>query len=183
MKIVLLVVLMLGTLLADRDGGPYIGLGTGISKIDSDNLYSDMIRDTSTATTFYGGAYINKHLSVELAYVSFDTWHLDDGYQAVKGQDIGAGALSVSTLAHYAFFDDALDFYAKFGAADMSFNIINGNGFGMVFGGGMAYRFDETFSMKLAYDMYQFSYDKDSDSVADYRMRIHYVFTAIEMQF
>lgn len=183
MKIILLVLLLLSGVYADRDGGPYIGLGAGLSKINTDGLYLDMIRDTSKSTTFYGGAYINKHLSVELAYVSFDSWHLDDGYQAKSGKDIGADALSVSTLAHYAFFDDTLDFYAKFGAANMNFNIINGNGFGMVFGGGIGYRFDETFSIKIAYDMYKFDYDQNSDSISDYKMRIDYLYTGIEMQF
>jgi len=142
-----------------------------------------MIRNTSNGITLYGGAYINRHLSVELGYTSFDSWHIDDGYAAVQGQEIGAAAITVSTLAHYAFFDDTLDFYVKFGVADMAFNVAKSSGFGMVYGLGVAYRFDEVYSMKLAYDIYKFDYDSNSDGAADYHMQLEYAYVAIEMQF
>jgi len=183
MKVIVIFLLIFSTLQADRDGGPYLGLGIGVSKVNTDGLYDALVRDTSTGLTFYAGAYINRHLSVEVAYVSFDSWHLDDGFEASNAKEIGAGAISVSTMAHYAFFDDTLDFYAKFGLADMSFNVTNDSGFGMVYGAGVAYRFDEVYSMKLAYDMYRFDYDNTNDSIPDHKMRLEYLYTAFEMQF
>jgi len=183
MKFIVIFLLIFSTLQADRDGGPYLGLGIGVSKVNTDGLYDALVRDTSTGLTFYAGAYINKYLSVEASYVSFDSWHLDNGFETPDGKEIGAGAIAVSTLAHYAFFDDTLDFYAKFGLADMSFNVAYDDGFGMLYGGGMAYRFDETFSVKLAYDMYRFDYDNTNDAVADHRMRLEYLYTGFEMQF
>jgi len=183
MKYIVIFLLILTALQADRDGGPYLGLGLGVSKVNTDGLYDEMVRDTSKGLTFYAGAYINRHLSVEVAYVSFDSWHLDDGFKASNTQEIGAGAISVSTMAHYAFFDDALDFYLKFGLANMSFNVTNDSGFGMVYGGAVAYRLNEIYSIKLAYDMYRFDYDNTNDSVADYQMRLEYLYTGLEIQF
>jgi len=183
MKIVLSFLLLCSVLLADRDGGPYIGLGYGSSKYESGGLYDELKKDTSDAATFYFGAYINKHLSVELAYVSFDAWHNNNGFEINDTQTLNFGVLSVSTLAHYAFFDDTLDFYARFGVGEVSLGGLSSDGFTFVSGGGVGFRFNEWLSMKVAYDIYSFNYDKDGDKVSDNSMQIDYIYSALEMQF
>lgn len=188
MKIILLVLLFISTLMADRDGGPYIGLGYGESSYDSNGLYEQLKSDTSGSGTFYFGAYINKHLSVELGYVSFDAWHVEDGYEVDDTTTLGFGALTVSTLAHYAFFDDALDFYGKFGVGEMSASGIPATGFTMVYGAGVGYRFNKTLSIKVAYDIYNFNYDQPltigtTTTYTTYEMQIDYIYSAIEVQF
>ncbi|MBU1658990.1 porin family protein [bacterium] len=185
MKAVVFLLLFLSFLYADRDGGPYIGVGYGSSKYNDDGLYSQLKSDTSGSAVIYGGAYINKHLSVELGYVSFDAWHVQRGYETDTVQALGFGALSISTLAHYAFFDDVLDFYAKFGAGEMSMSGLSDNGFTMIIGTGVGVRFNEWLSMKVAYDMYNFNYDDESDvnNKMKYDMHIDYIYSAIEVQF
>ncbi|MBU0721272.1 porin family protein [bacterium] len=181
MKIIVSFLLLLSLLHADREGGPYIGAGIGLSKYNDDNLYASLQEDTSKSLTFYGGAYINRHLSVELAYVSFDSWHVDKGYEVDSTKSLGFGALSVSTLAHYAFFEDALDFYAKFGVGEMTLGGINSSGFTMLVGGGAGYRLNDWLSVKVAYDVYVFDYDDVNE--ARYSMQIDYIYTAVEVQF
>ncbi len=185
MKIILLILLLISTLTADREGGPYIGVGYGESSYDSHGLYEQLKSDISGSGTFYFGAYINKHLSVELGYVSFDAWHVQDGYEADDGSTLGFGALSVSTLAHYPFFDDALDFYAKFGVGEMSASGVSAKGFTMVYGGGIGYRINEMVSIKVAYDIYNVNYDqqREENTIRTYEMQIDYAYSAIEVQF
>lgn len=185
MKIVFIFLIFFSTLMADREGGPYIGLGYGNSTYDSNGLYNQLKSDTSGSATFYFGAYINKHLSVELGYVSFDAWHVEKGYEVDDTQALGLGAISVSTLAHYAFFDDTLDFYGKFGVGEMSVSGIPATGFTMLYGAGVGYRFNEWLSIKAAYDIYNFSYDEPitTDTFRTYEMQIDYIYSAIEVQF
>lgn len=168
---------------ADRDGGPYIGVGAGYSKVNVDGLYNTLKKDTSGSATFYGGAYINKYLSVELSYASFDAWHVKKGYEIDDKSTLNFGALGVSTLAHYPFFDDSLDLYGRFGVAQMSLGGASALGFSYLVGAGMSYRLNDYVALKVAYDLYSFDYDKDGDEVADKSMQIEFIYSAIEVQF
>ncbi len=181
MKIILSILLFCSILLADRDGGPYIGLGYGVSTLDSDELYKGYVENESEALVFYTGAYINKHLSVELSYVNFN---IENDYKVLT--DSGSEAslsfetYNVSTLAHYSFFDDILDFYAKFGVGNMSTDGLGSSGFTMLYGGGVGVRFSEMFSMKVAYDRYSLDYYQN---VNKHRMKLDFIHSAFEMQF
>lgn len=179
MKIVFILLIFFSALMADRDGGPYIGVGYGTSTYDDAALYNALTENSSGAATFYFGAYMNKHFSVELSYASFDAWHFHEGYQTDTNRSLGLGALSVSTLAHYAFFDDSLDFYAKFGVGEMSISGLESKGFTMLYGAGIGYRLNKYMSLKVAYDIYTFSYDQ----TRRYEMQIDYMYSAIEVQF
>jgi len=179
MKSVFILLIFFSALMADRDGGPYIGVGYGTSTYDDAALYNALIENSSGAATFYFGAYINKHLSVELSYASFDAWHFQNGYQTDINTTLGFGALSVSTLAHYAFFDDSLDFYAKFGVGEISLGGLESKGFTMLYGIGVGDRLNKYMRLKVAYDIYTFSYEKTSR----YDMQIDYMYSAIEVQF
>ena len=181
MKYILILVLFFSSVYADRDGGPYIGVGYGTSKYSSDGLYETLKEDSSNAVNIYGGAYINKHLSVELGYVDFTPYGMGDGYQVDETKFLDYSLFTISTLAHYAFFDDILDFYARFGAGQI--NLDGESGFTFIFGVGTAIRFNEYFSLKFAYDRYEFDYDTNNDNSADYMMAIDYIYSAFEVQF
>ncbi|MCW8837979.1 MAG: porin family protein [Thiovulaceae bacterium] len=177
MKIFLVLVFIFTLSYADRDGGPYLGYGYGISKYDSDGLYDSIKDEKANMQYFYGGAYINKHLSVELGYAKL----FEGGYKIDESLKLNYTLYSVSTLAHYAFFDDIWDFYAKFGAGYT--RLVGDEGFSFVYGVGTSIRFSELFSVKLAYDMYEFGYDSTQNGSADYKMRIFYPYMAVEFQF
>ena len=182
MKIILSILLFCSILLADRDGGPYIGLGYGLSEYSDAGVYKELNKDDSAASLYYGGAYINKYFSVELASVRFN---YANSYDAVNDSDeekyIYFDALTVSTLVHYAFFDDILDFYAKCGVGEISANVLSDKGFTMVYGTGIGLRFTKSLSMKVAYETYMFDYEKTDATIKE--MRINLVYTAIEYQF
>jgi hypothetical protein len=181
MRVVLVFLMLVSYIYADRDGGPYIGFGYGISKFDDDSLYKSIKVDDSTAFTFYAGAYINKHLSVEASYVDLN---IKDEYKVVDNLNVeklvSFTAIDVSTLAHYAFFDDMLDFYAKFGVGRASMSGEGGSGFEMVFGGGMGVRFNDMLSMKIAYDRRVLKYDV---VYKEYNMLVDFAYAAFEVQF
>jgi len=182
MKIVLAMFIFVSVLLADRDGGPYIGVGYGVSSYDSNSVFMIEKENESEAFTFYTGAYINKYFSVEFNYLDFN---MGDSYSVVdytdSNQKVSFTTYNVSTLAHYAFFDDMLDFYAKFGVGSMSSKGVKASDFTMLYGGGVGLRFSEMFSMKVAYDRYMVDYT--SQNSADKKMNLDFIYTAFEVQF
>jgi hypothetical protein len=181
MKIILMLLMFVGVVFGDRDGGPYIGVGYGVSKYNDDGLYGSINSDSSASATIYGGAYINKHLSVELGYASFDAWDKKEGYEIDELTKVSYSAATVSVLAHYAFFDDILDFYAKGGVGQIDASGISASGFTIVYGGGIGVRFSDLLGMKVAYDRYTFEY-KDPAS-GNYDMYIDFMYGALEVQF
>ena len=184
MKIFIAFLLVCAVAFGDRDGGPYLGIGYGVSKYNDDGLYEKLKKDESNALKIYAGAYINKYLSVALGYVSFDAFGTDSGYEDDAKKSLVASVLSVSTLAHYPFFDDTLDVYAKFGVGELAVSALSSNGFTFVVGAGVGYRFDEKYSLKIAYDMCSFNYEeRDQNSITSYDMHIGYLYNAIEVQF
>ena len=178
MKLFLSILVLFSALLADRDGGPYVGFGYGLSTLSSDEVYAEDVSDDSEAMLFYAGAYINKNFSVEINYIDFN---IGDAYSVVDEnstiQTINFQSYNVSTLAHYAFFDDILDFYAKFGVGKMS---SNNDGFTMLFGAGTGIRFSDMFSFKLAYDRYMIDYNSKS---VEREINIDLLYCAFEIQF
>ncbi|WP_324170782.1 outer membrane beta-barrel protein [Sulfurimonas sp.] len=180
MKIILIILIFCTALLADRDGGPYVGVGYGLSSYSDDGIYKEITDADSTALLVYAGAYVNKHLSVELGYVNFNQ---GGDYKVVNDSDlketISFSAMHVSTLAHYAFFDDTLDFYAKVGVGSMSASE-GSSGFSVVYGAGVGYRFSKMWSMKIAYDKYNADYKKGT---VDKAIDIGVLYSAIELQF
>lgn len=181
MKIILSILLFCSFLLADRDGGPYIGFGYGVSEFDDGGIYKEVNEKKSDMMVFYVGAYINKYLSVELAQVDFTS---GNSYEAISSTNTKSSltfsSLNVSTLAHYAFFDDSLDFYAKFGAGSMDANGVGTTGATIIYGGGIGYRLGSMLSIKAAYDTYVIDYQKDTTELT---MNISIIYIGIEYQF
>ncbi len=181
MKMILVFLMLVSVAFAGRDGGPYIGVGYGSSKYNDDGLYTNIKSDKSSSATIYGGAYINKYFSVELGYASFDAWQKNDGYKVNNTKIISFSATTVSALAHYAFFDDMLDFYAKGGVGQVDASGLSSSGFTITYGGGVGIRFNDWLGMKVAYDRYTFEY-KDS-TTGNYDMYIDFMYGALEFQF
>ncbi len=181
MKIILSILLFCSVLLADRDGGPYIGLGYGTSTFNDDNLYKEQKENDSTALIFYAGAYINKHLSVEFSYVEFN---MENDYTVIDDSNIeksiNFSSYNISTLAHYSFYDDIVDFYAKFGVGQVAASGVGTSGFAMLYGAGMGIRFSEMFSLRIAYDRYVIEHRKD---IVEKNMNIDFMYSAFEVQF
>ncbi|WP_373070449.1 outer membrane beta-barrel protein [Sulfurimonas sp.] len=180
MRIFLVLVFLFSLVYADRDGGPYLGIGYGVAEYDDDGLYEQITDKSAPYMFYYGGAYINKHLSVELGYAKIK----DEQFKVVDSgvkKDVSYNLYNISALAHYAFFDDIWDFYAKFGAGYVTKNSKNGSS--LLYGVGTSIRFNELISVKVAYDMYEFGYDENGNTSADYKMRIYYPYVALEFQF
>jgi len=186
MRAIVLVLMMLVSLHADRDGGPYVGLGLGSSVLHDGGYYDDVKKSTSSALSYYGGAYINKYFSVELGYNSFNLKGHTNGYDVIKDNQESFTSftiLTISTLAHYAILDDSLDFYARFGAGDISKSDVGSSGSTMVYGVGTSYRFTKNFSLKLAYDKFDFGLDTTGNGASNHKMSLDYFYTAFEVQF
>lgn len=180
MKIFLVLAFLITLLSADREGGPYLGYGYGVSEYDDDGMYDQLIEDNAKASFIYGGAYINKHLSVEIGYVNIKNFNFKV-QQDSKDLNIGYTLYNVSTLVHYAVFDDIWDFYAKFGAGFVK--SLGEEGSNFIYGVGTSLRLSEILSIKVAYDIYDFGYDKTSNGSSDYNMRISYPYIGMEIQF
>lgn len=183
MKIILVMALFFTALLADRDGGPYIGIGYGTSSYSDDSYYTDIKESSSKAMSIYGGAYINEHLSVEVGYASFGS--SADGFlvdNSGTDESLSFSAFTISTLGHYAFFDDLLDVYARLGVGQMSGSELDNTGFTAQYGVGLGLRINEWLGLKIAYDRYQFTY-KEPVSSTNYDMSIDYMYAAVEVQF
>jgi len=173
---------MFSSVYADRGAGPYISVGYGVSTLDDNGFYNNLKKNDSYSTNVTFGAYINKYLSVEFNYTDSTAFGTSKAYEYDKG-NLSFFALDVSTLAHYAFFDDILDFYAKFGVGEIHQDNKEIKGFTFVYGLGTSLRLNDTVSIKLAVDMFDYGYDANKDGSSDYDFNINYVYTALEFQF
>ncbi len=185
MKYILVLLLMLSFAYADREGGPYIGVGYGQQKYNDDGLYTALKEKRSESLNFYAGAYMNKYFSVELDYVKIAP------YTAVlksKNVKLDLSIVTVSTLVHYPLYNDMFDTYIKFGVGDIREKNANAKGFTFVYGLGTSFRVSELISIKLSYDLYPFGYDQadatgTTNGISNYNQTIKYIYTAVEFQF
>ena len=163
----------------ERDEGPYLGLGYGLG-IYNDNNYFANKKDVQKASYgFYGGAYINKYLSIELDYMKSGDFKVQESVS--NKSSFNYSAVTVNALAHYPVLYDAFDLYAKFGAGESYTSLSNKDGSALVVGAGVSYRIDDMFALRAAYDLYTFNYE--SDTRGRFNMNIQYVYAGIEVQF
>ncbi len=179
----LVVITLLTTTLSaaenQRDGGPYIGAGYGVATYNDNNFYNDVKEKNIGSYNLYAGAYINKYFSVELDYLKSGDFHVVD-ITSVQ-TTFNYSAITVDALAHYPILDDSVDFFAKFGAGQSYISISTNDGAALVYGAGVSYRFNDTFALRMAYDMYQFTYN--SDARGKFNMNLQCAYAAIEVQF
>ena len=175
MRIILLLSLVSFLLYADRAGGPYIGAGYALSSYNDDGYNAAIENKKEGAFVIYGGAYINKYLSVEFLYDNFGRFVLaQNGDQKIE-------AYTISTLFHYPLFEEKLDLFLKFGVGEIRVDTLSQNGFTNLYGAALAYRFNDTFALRLGYDSYHFTYDAQNSQSFD--MQMGSVYSAIEVQF
>ncbi|WP_345991666.1 porin family protein [Sulfurimonas sp. HSL-1716] len=163
----------------ERNGGPYIGFGYGEASYNDDGYFSDVKDSRSASYNLYAGAYINRFLSVELGYMKSGDFSAVD-LSSIQ-TSVNYSSITVNALVHYPVLDDSLDFYAKFGAGQSYVSLSNSDGAALVYGAGMSYRFNGTYALRIAYDMYKFAYD--SDTRGRFNMNMQYVYAGIEVQF
>ena len=180
-KIISTLLLFFTLAFGDRDGGPYIGLGYGISSFNDNGAYEEQHDIKSQGITLYTGAYINKYLSVEFNYIDFNTKNDYIVQQNDELETISFTTYNVSTLAHYAFFNDILDFYAKFGVGKVNSRGVGDiSGFTMLYGGGVGIRLSKIFGIRMAYEQYLIEHTMDSKR---HDMKIDFFYSALEVQF
>jgi opacity protein-like surface antigen len=175
MRFFILFLALAGLACADRDGGPYLGIGYGVSEFGTNDIYTDLKEDKSNAFMIYGGAAINKHLSVELGYVGFGS------YTLANDTELEANIITVTTLVQYPFYEDMFSIYAKVGVGQVDLSTLNDTGFSYVAGGGLSYRYNEYLGVKAGYEYYPFDYEDTLG--ATHSMKIEYVYGAFEVQF
>lgn len=163
----------------ERNGGPYLGLNYGVSNYNDDGFYNQVQEKKIGTYSVCGGAYINRNLSVELGYMRSGDFKILD--TATNKKSFNYSAVSVSALAHYPLYDDAWDIFAKFGAGQSYTTMASSDGSALVVGGGVSYRIDAMFALKMAYDRMMFTYA--SDTRGKFNMDLQYAYAGIEVQF
>jgi len=172
LKIVVFMLLFVAALFADRDGGPYIGIGYGSATL-KDKGYYGLDKESAGGLKLYGGAFINKYLSVGVEYNG-------DLKFTKQNREFSPNLMDVYTQAHYPFYDDMFDIYAKFGVGEVHYNY---KGFTMVYGIGASWRMSGMFALRIGYDFYDFGIDENLDDSKDRGIYVGYGFGAIEVQF
>lgn len=163
----------------ERDGGPYIGAGYGMSSYNDGGYFNEVSTKESNSYNLFGGAYINKYLSVELGYIKSGNFDVKD--TVTQNRNFNYSAVTVGVLVHYPLWYDNFDIYGKFGAGQSFTSLSSTDGSALVVGAGISYRIDETFAIRTAYDIYKFNYT--SDTKGSYSMDLRYAYAGIEVQF
>ncbi len=183
MRIVLIILVFLSTLNAER-AGPYVGVAYGAGFYDSNNRLSEQdYKIEKGAIRFTLGAYINENFSVEIDYTLYNKF-----YGIYEGGEIeeSFSSIGVTALPHWPFYDDTFDLYGRLGAAQTFWNEAythsNSDSAGAyILGVGLGYRIEE-YMIKIGYDLTSFGLE-DSNTNKNYDMRLDYFYTAIEVQF
>lgn len=173
-RLIIIFLMVFGIAKADRDGGPYIGVGYGMSEFGKNDIYKDLKENRANSYNVYAGAAINKYLSVEISNIRLG------GYILANDSELKTIINSLSTLVQYPFLDDMFAVYAKVGVGHIKLSTIKDTGFTYVFGGGVSYRYNKYLALKVGYEYYPFDYESDK---IESSMKIEYAFGAIEVQF
>jgi opacity protein-like surface antigen len=177
-------------LVADR-AGPYLGLGAGLSHYNDDGRLQSIDTDYTAAYRFYAGAFINKHLSVEIDYNYLKAFSAtsESGNSVEEKFEV----LTVAALAHYPVWEERIDWFAKFGAGELFWQETEasqkqGDSTGtLMFGAGVGYRPVDRLTFNLGYDYYIFDLvspvSQSDTSTRRYEMGIGEIYLEVEVQF
>ena len=182
--------LIFSVTLEARDG-TFVGVSYLNSKLSSDTRYKSIEDDKSDGYKVEVGAYINSYLSVGFEFV-------DNGvFKAKLKNDLDSvtslKSLSTNVSAHYPFFSEIVDTYAKLGFGEVIFEEDVDNyahqslkGAFAMYGFGVAFRAYEDYVLKLGYDREIFNI-LNTDSVKKVtqkdEMIIDRIYVGIEVQF
>lgn len=163
----------------ERNGGPYVGGGFGVSSYDAGGYFNSVDTKLANSYNIDAGAYINKYLSVELGYMKSKDFKTISSSMSEKS--FNYSAITISAMAHYPIWYDSFDIYLKFGAGQSFTTLSSSDGSAMVVGAGMSYRIDDMFAIKAAYDLYKFNYTTSTGG--GYEMNLGYAYAGVEVQF
>jgi len=166
-KLLFFLVLSL-SLWADRSG-PYLGIGYGAGFYEPGSRVAEVSNEPYNVR-FTAGAYINENLSVELNIAEFGGAQLGYNLSSYRSQNSTSLSIeeesfrvfSVSTLAHYPFYNDTFDVFGRFGAGTIGLRTTapiddtNTDSPVLVFGGGASWRVTPMLSVIAGYDHYTF---------------------------
>ena len=193
-KIVLLLVALVTFSMAESTDrvGPYIALGGGYALFNDDTRMEADTIDNSYNLNVIGGVFINKYLSVELAYDYYNKF--DNIYNANTTK---ITILDVDAKAHYPLSDDRIDLYGAFGAGQILWRetlegVSNDDKSNVLRGDiGVGFRALEWLTLNVGYRRYFFSLEhntgtQDSDNniiYKRYNMEVGSAYVNIEVQF
>jgi len=186
MKYVLLLITVVSFLWAepvDRTG-PYLAAGGGYTNFYDEGRIGAEV-DNSYDLILVGGAFINKHLSVELIVDYFDTFSSQYNQNTTNVYMIEASA-----KAHYPFWKERIDLYGAFGAGGIFWReTINGlsdkDNSGVTSGDlGVGFRVMKNLTINLGYRRYFFILeDTKTGELEKFNMETGSVYSTIEVQF
>jgi opacity protein-like surface antigen len=174
-KIIFIFLLFLTTLYADRNGGPYVGIGYTYTTYTEQEKYYDVQENSDESFKIELGAFINKYLSVALEY---------DAKNRFKKQDsstISFSMIHINTQAHYQFYNDKIDIFGKFGAGEVDSDA--DTGFGLVYGAGISYRINQRYEIVLGYDYVDVGVDINNDDSSDFKIDLGVSYISFRVQF
>ncbi len=194
MKIVGMILLMMATLgwaePMDRIG-PYVSLGGGYATFYDDKRMQERV-EPSYNINLIGGVFINKYLSVELAYDYYNTFTTASQVNTTRIYIVDAAA-----KAHYSFWRERIDLYAAFGAGGIFWReslagVSQEDNSGSIRGdAGVGFRALEWLTLNLGYRRYFFTLEHDTgtkDALENiiydtYNMEIGSAYANIEVLF
>ncbi|MDA3946996.1 MAG: porin family protein [Helicobacteraceae bacterium] len=196
MKKIILVLLSVVTLsfgeALDRTG-PYISVGGGYAVFDDDKRMEAPLKGVTPSynVNIIGGVFINRYLSVEIAYDYYKTFVNDENDNTTK-----LSVVDVATKVHYPLWDERIDLYGAFGAGQVYW-VENLNGIsqddksGVLRGDvGAGFRALNWLTFNVGYRRYFFTLDHQTGVDAEsniiykrYNMGLSSVYANIEVQF
>lgn len=176
---------------ADRVG-PYIALGGGYALFNDDKRMQAATIDNSYNLNIIGGVFINKYLSVELAYDYYKRFENIENANTTK-----ITIVDVDAKAHYPLSQERIDLYAAFGAGQVlwreTLEGVSQNDKSNILRGdiGVGIRALEWLTVNVGYRRYFFSLEhntgtQDSDNniiYERYNMEVSSAYANIEVQF
>ncbi len=171
----------------DDRTGPYVAVGGGYALFDDDNRMNAQPTgvDPSYNINIIGGVFINRYLSVEIAYDYYDTFVNDENENTTK-----LTILDVAAKAHYSFWKDRIDLYGAFGAGQIYWKenldgVFQEDKSGSLRGDfGVGFRALEWLTINVGYRHYFFTLDHDTvNDYQQYNMELRSAYTNIEVQF
>lgn len=174
--------------------GPYIAIGGGYAVFEDDQRMVAQASgvDHSYNINIIGGAFINRYLSVEIAYDYYETFVNDENADTTK-----LSVIDVAAKAHYPFWKERIDLYGAFGAGQVYWvenlgGISRDDKSGILRGDvGVGYRALNWLTFNVGYRRYFFTLDHQTGEIdADnniiyerYNMELGSAYANIEVQF
>jgi len=177
------IVLLAAGLLAAERSGPYLGAGVGLGSYDDDGRLAKVEAGERTQYRFAGGAFINRHLSVALAYGRFEAFEGRTAEGALSSERFET--ISAEAAAHYPVWKDRIDLFAKFGAGEIFWDQTapghhSSSAAVLVYGVGIGFRPQPRVTLNAGYDLYRFSMDANGTS---FDMGLGSAYVGVEVQF